>query len=331
MENVFNSSNKILFIRLSSLGDVLLTLPTLTKIRNKFPEKEIGFIVNKNFSDAVKYHPAVKNVYEYEKEEPEKILDDLPKNYYEFIVDLQNNHRSKQIINILNLPHVSYSKPNFKKFLLVHFKINLFSKINHVAQLYASTISSKLTVTPDDFNFYLPEGVATLKPVNNKICFCPGAKHFTKRYPVEYFIELAKLLENQGFDVHLLGGKDDANLCEKIASNSGAINKVTENDLFETARELSTCSVAVCNDTGLMHLATAVGAPVIAIFGSSVKEFGFTPFARKSLLLENNSLSCRPCSHIGRSKCLKKHFKCMLELKPEFVFNQIMNFVDKND
>jgi ADP-heptose:LPS heptosyltransferase len=83
------------------------------------------------------------------------------------------------------------------------------------------------------------------------------------------------------------------------------------------------CKAVICNDSGLMHTACAVGTPVLTFFGSTVKEFGFTPYRNKNLILENNSLSCRPCSHIGRDKCPKNHFKCMKELTPEIVFNKL--------
>ena len=72
-----------------------------------------------------------------------------------------------------------------------------------------------------------------------------------------------------------------------------------------------------------MHTACSVVVPVLTFFGSTVKEFGFAPYKNKNLILENNSLTCRPCSHIGRNKCPKKHFNCMIKLSPEFAFNKL--------
>jgi len=89
------------------------------------------------------------------------------------------------------------------------------------------------------------------------------------------------------------------------------------------------CKTIICNDTGLMHLALAADTPVIAIFGSTVKEFGFAPYKGKNLVLENNLLSCRPCSHIGLEECPKKHFKCMLEITPEQVYKRTLEFIDR--
>ena len=93
------------------------------------------------------------------------------------------------------------------------------------------------------------------------------------------------------------------------------------------ARDFKECAALVCNDSGLMHTAVAVDIPVIALFGSTVKEFGFYPYSNKSMVIENSELTCRPCSHIGKDKCPKKHFKCLLELSPELVFNKSLNFL----
>lgn len=327
MNSNFENAKNILIIRLSSLGDILLTVPVLNALKKKYPEKNFFFVANKNFFDAIKFNPALSGIFEYEKSNPAEAIEKLKSAEIDFIVDLQNNRRSKQIIGELKLPAVRYKKPNLKKFLLVNFKIDLFDEIKSVPQMYAESIGAELQPTFEDFEFYLPEGKTRWKADKRKICVCPGAQHFTKRYPAEYHVEFARKLIAEGFEVVLLGGKSDKEICAEIASKApGVKDKSNDNDLFALAREMETCAVAVCNDSGLMHLASSVGVPVIAVFGSSVRQFGFAPFSPKSLLLENNSLSCRPCSHIGRKNCPKKHFKCMLELKPDYLYNEFLKF-----
>jgi heptosyltransferase-2 len=87
------------------------------------------------------------------------------------------------------------------------------------------------------------------------------------------------------------------------------------------------CKVVYTNDSGLMHLAAALKVPVMAFFGSTVKEFGFSPYNAKSFVLEIEGLSCRPCTHIGRKSCPKKHFKCMQEISPATAFNCLRKLV----
>jgi heptosyltransferase-2 len=150
-------------------------------------------------------------------------------------------------------------------------------------------------------------------------------------WPKEYYIELGKKLIEDGFKIVLFGGKDDKEICDEISSNiSKCINLCNDNNILQTAADMKMCKTIICNDSGLMHAACAVKVPVIAIFGSTVKEFGFSPYRSKNLILENKSLTCRPCSHIGRSSCPKHHFKCMNEITPQLVYDSLTRFLDQS-
>ena len=121
-----------------------------------------------------------------------------------------------------------------------------------------------------------------------------------------------------GLRIALLGGRSDIEICARLSEKiKDSLNLCSNNELFQTAAAMRRCKAVVCNDSGLMHLACAVGVPVITIFGSSVREFGFAPYKCKNLILENKNLKCRPCSHIGRESCPKGHFKCMRDILPE--------------
>ena len=147
-------------------------------------------------------------------------------------------------------------------------------------------------------------------------------------WPKEYYIELGKRLTQSGVNIVLFVGKDDKEICKEISSSlSNCTNLCNDNDILQTAADMKLCKTIICNDSGLMHAACAVKVPVIAIFGSTVKEFGFIPYECKNLVLENKSLTCRPCSHIGRSSCPKLHFKCMKEITPQLVYNSLINFL----
>ena len=112
-------------------------------------------------------------------------------------------------------------------------------------------------------------------------------------------------------------------LNEKIVNLSGKLK------LLETAALISGASLVLANDSGIMHMATAVNTPVVAIYGSTVRELGFFPFRAESQVIENNKVKCRPCSHIGKKHCPKKHFKCMRDIQPEHVFKTISSYLEK--
>jgi ADP-heptose:LPS heptosyltransferase len=318
----------ILIIRLSSLGDVLLTTPVVRALKKKYEKAEIDFLVKPQYSDAVKYNAYLREVIEYSVSNPKETIKLLKQKKYDLVVDLQNNLRSGKIRKSLKIKSYVFHKPNFEKFMLVHFKKNYFGGVFPIPFRYAQSIKG-LTLDEEGLDLFLPHEIKPeLKEGKNYIGFCPGSKHFTKMYPAEYFIELGKMLRAEGFEIVIFGGKDDTDVCRKVSEGiPDSINLCNANELLKTAVNIKLCKAVICNDSGLMHTAAAVKIPVIAIFGSTVKEFGFVPFGVKNIILENNSLSCRPCSHIGRDKCPKKHFDCMRKLTPGWVFENTMNFL----
>jgi heptosyltransferase-2 len=212
--------------------------------------------------------------------------------------------------------------------LLVNFKINKLQNEPQIPVRYAQSIP-EFTLDNNGLDLFTDKSIdSRLSKKNNLVGFCPGARHFTKRWPKEYFIELGNKLTKAGYTILLLGGKIDKELCTEISKEiPSSINAANYDDILQIAADMKICKAVVCNDSGLMHTAAAAGTKVIAIFGSTVKEFGFTPYNCQDLILENNSLTCRPCSHVGRSSCPKKHFNCMHLTKPDFVFEKVISFI----
>lgn len=321
--------SKILIVRLSSLGDILLTTPFIRSLKNQYSNLTIDFLVKEQFEDAVKLNPylsktiSVKNNYDVFL-----LKQELKNNNYDLIIDLQNNFRSRKLTKGVASKIKRFKKPNLDKFLLVNFKINRLKDIIPIPVRYSQVITN-FELDNGGLELFIDE---TVKPTvdSNKqlIGFCPGSVHKTKMWPENYFIELGKSLSKDNYQIILLGGKNDKEVCSGISKSiPGSLNLSNDNKLFETAANMKNCSLVICNDSGLMHTALAVDVPVISIFGSTVKEFGFAPYGGKSLVLENNSLSCRPCSHIGRSECPQKHFECMLKITPEYVYKKTKEFL----
>ena len=288
-------------------------------------------LIREEYADVIKLNPYIDKKLLFKKDEKSIIalIEQLRNNNYELVIDLQNNLRSNKVVSSLNIKNVKFSKRSFDKFLLVNFKLNRLKEAPPITVRYAGTIQNlKLDEIGIDL-FTDKSANSELSGKNNLIGFCPGARHFTKRWPTEYFVELGNKLTQNGYRLVLFGGKIDKEICTELAAKiSGAINLSNDDNLLQTAADMKLCKAVVCNDSGLMHTASAVGTKVIAIFGSTVKEFGFTPFNCDHLILENNLLTCRPCSHIGRGDCPKKHFECMKSIIPEFVLEQLKSFLN---
>jgi len=315
---------KLLIIRLSSLGDILLTTPLIRSIKKQYPQISIDFILKEQYRDILKHNKFITNMLLYEKDE-----DKLSSNNYNLIIDLQNNFRSRKITRSLKSTAIKFNKYNFEKFLLVHFKINRLRSLPQIPVRYSNTISN-FNLDDGGLDLFLPENInSNLIDTKKYIGMAPGSKHFTKMWPIDYYVQLGEELKHNGYDIVLFGGKDDEQICKQIKDALPfAVNLCNDNDLIQTVTNMKRCLAVVCNDSGLMHAACAVKVPVLTFFGSTVQEFGFGPYKNNNLILENNSLTCRPCSHIGRNSCPKKHFRCMKDLSPQTAFNNLKKLLN---
>lgn len=324
----FSKLKKILIIRLSSIGDILLTTPLIRSIKKKNPAIQIDFVLKEEFFELMQNNPYLTNIYKYTKHsfEKQRLINALISNDYELVIDLQNNLRSREIIKPLQSHILRFKKNSFKKFLLVHFKMNKLKDTPQIPVRYAEAVEIELD--NEGLDFFTDNSPDARFDDNEKyIGLCPGAKHFTKCWPIEYFIELGRKLETAGYKIVLFGGLSEAEITGEIGNNlSSAINLCCDS-ILQAGANMKMCKAIYTNDSGAMHLASAVKVPVIAFFGSTVKEFGFFPYKAKSVELEIKNLSCRPCTHIGRKSCPKIHFKCMKEIKPELAFNSLHNLL----
>jgi len=287
-------------------------------------------LIREEYADVIKLNPYINKKFLFKKDDKSNSIlkEQLRNNNYELVIDLQNNLRSNKIVSSLKINSVNFDKRSFDKFLLVNFKINKLREAPPIPVRYSNTIQN-LKLDEKGLDLFTDKSAnLELNGKNNLIGFCPGARHFTKRWPKEYYFELGNRLTQDGYTIVLFGGKIDKEICAELVNRiSGAINLSNNDELLQTAADMKLCKAVICNDSGLMHTASATGTKVIALFGSTVKEFGFAPYNCSNLILENNSLTCRPCSHIGRSDCPKKHFDCMKSIKPEFVFEKLISFL----
>ena len=155
---------------------------------------------------------------------------------------------------------------------------------------------------------------------DNFIVIAPGSIWPTKRWiGFESLIDLVKTETDS--DVVLLGSTDDYNLCEGINKSGSAVNLAGKTDLLQSSAIIQMARLAITNDSAPAHIAAAVGTPIIAIFGPTIPQFGFTPYSEQSAIVENKGLYCRPCSSHGPKQCPEKHFRCMKDITPAQVWN----------
>lgn len=318
---------KILIIRFSSIGDIVLTTPVIRCIKEQKPEIEIHFLTKKSFKGILEYNPYLSKIHTIEKDINE-IARELKEENFDYVIDLHNNLRSLQTKKIIGKPSSSFKKLNFKKWMLVNFKINNMPAM-HVVDRYLETAAA-LGIKNDlkGLDYFIPEkDEVTIQSLpsthqNGYIGFVIGAKHFTKQLPTEKIIAICKKLNRP---IILLGGKEDKERAIAIEKAVGATvyNACGNFNLNQSASIIKLAKKIISHDTGLMHIAAAFQKEIISVWGNTVPAFGFTPYLpdSKSKIVEVKNLACRPCSKIGYDKCPKGHFKCMMEIDENAFLN----------
>lgn len=312
------SIKKILVIRLSSLGDIILSFPLLKKLKQKFPESEIHYLTRKKYQEVLSLDNNTDKIIVFD-DSVTAARKYIKEQNYDLIVDIHKNPKSILISAGNAKEVVRYKKENIKKYLLVKFKINLFVKVIPVWKKYI--LSVKKYLAENDFKFSISElKYDKTKIIEDRyIVIAPATRHFTKTYPVDKFIEWINIFnKNNDFKVILAGddSENDKKICSNIEANcKNIINMCGLLNIEQLAGVLYNSEFIICNDSAILHLSEAIGKRTFAIFGSTVKEFGFFPQLPESEVLEIKGLKCRPCTHIGRDKCPLGHFRCMREIE----------------
>ena len=324
---------KILVIRFSSIGDIVLTTPVIRCLKNQISDAEIHVLTKKKFSGLYKTNPYINKVYEYD-DSLKKNIEELKLENYDYIVDLQKNKRSLRVTRALHRPHSSFPKLNFKKFLLTTFKINLMPDI-HIVDRYFKAVE-KLGVKNDyqGLDFFISEkNNYTLSELpedfqNGYHAFVIGGTYKTKILPAVKVIEVIKKLNEP---VILLGGPDDVERANEIISAVScqllAISLVGKINLEQSASIVKNAKSVLTNDTGLMHIAAAFHKNVVSVWGNTVPELGMYPYLPKEKekchIVECKDVKCRPCSKLGFKECPRRHFKCMMEIDCDAIVERL--------
>jgi lipopolysaccharide heptosyltransferase II len=331
--------HKTLVIRLSSVGDIVLTSLAVRALRNRFPDSQIDFLVKEEYADLVRYNPAISRVLTFPRGggfgELRGLRRSIRAEGYGLIADLHDSLRSRFLS--IGARHVArVNKRKLARFLLVNFHADLYAQMGgspSVAERYCEALRP-FDVADDGkgLDLFVPPEVS--QAANDRleasgidmslplIALCPGARHGNKMWPPERFADAgARIAAQHRGAVLLLGGPDDAACCRTIeqmihaASPAlGSVSLAGTISLLETAAIMDRCAIVVTNDTGLMHIAAARKRKVVAVFGPTVRQFGFFPFGAQSTVVEHPALDCRPCTAIGLPSCPRGHFKCMREI-----------------
>ena len=310
---------KVLIIQTAFLGDVILATPIIANLKLKFPEAEIDFLVKKGNEELLNNHPDLREVFTFDKKKKRseilRLIQLFRKNQYDLVINL-HRFASSGLLTVLSgaKRKIGFQKNPFS-FLYSKAYPHQMDQGLHEVDRNLNLISDLLIPTVRRPALYPKD--ADLKSVEEfqkqaYYCLAPASVWFTKQAPEAVWVQLMKQLNESGASIYLIGGPDDKNLLDKIIETSTvkAVNLAGKLSIMQSAALMKGATRAFVNDSGPLHIASAMNTPVTAFFCSTVSDFGFGPLSDDAKILEVKDLACRPCGLHGHQECPKGHFKC---------------------
>ena len=311
---------KILIIRFSSIGDIVLTFPILRCLKEQVSNAEIHYATKIQFKELLTGTDSIDRIHTLSDSMAE-LIKELQKEKFDVIIDLHNNLRSRQISFPLGIKTMRFPKLNLQKWLLVNFKVNKMPAL-HVVDRYFQTVNSlevKNDMKNNSFIISLENEVDLKKQfsINPKtfISVVIGAQFATKRIPKDKLIEL---LSHVNFPIILIGGESDKTMANELGTalaGKEIHSACGDFNILQSASIVKQSKAVLTSDTGMMHIASCFSLPIFTIWGNTTPALGMAAYNPENSFeihnFEVKDLSCRPCSKIGFQKCPKGHFECM--------------------
>jgi ADP-heptose:LPS heptosyltransferase len=312
---------KVLIIRFSSIGDIVLTTPVIRCLKQQLRDVEIHYVTKAVFSSTLIHNPYIAKIHTFQKDVSE-IYKELKAENFDYVIDLHKNLRSTRLKQYLKAKSNSFNKLNVQKFLAVRLKMIKALPPTHIVDRYMETVSP-LGVTSDgkgldyflSINDYVDVKSLYLKnAITDYTVLVAGGSYFTKQIPLNKLVEICSRVKTP---VIILGGTADRVIGDELKKQfPHLINLCGALSLNQSASVIRQCSLVITSDTGLMHIAAAFNKKVISVWGNTIPEFGMAPYMPNpaNQIMEVKGLSCRPCSKLGYNKCPRGHFKCMNDI-----------------
>lgn len=327
---------KVLIVRFSSIGDVVLTTPVIRAIKKQRSDCEIHYLTKQAFFSLLEHNPHISKLHGFRKSVKE-ILPELRKEKFDRIIDLHNNLRSVMLSVYLGVRSERFRKLNVLKWILVHLKWKVMPDIHVVDRYFGAVASLGINKDEKGCELFLSENdhvnmsqTFELDPFHY-MSVALGAQFATKRMPLDL---LVRVLSKVDFPIVLCGGENDIKLAETVLESlpeKRIINACGKFTILQSASIVSQSAAILTNDTGLMHIASCFNVPVISVWGNTVPELGMYPYfpgdKSRFSMHQVEGLKCRPCSKIGFQSCPKGHFECMNRQNADEIAARTRSFI----
>ena len=310
----------ILVIQTAFIGDAILASSLLEKLHKHFPEASLSILVRKGNEAIYEDHPFLNETLVWNKKEQKfknlfALLSTIRKNKYDAVINCHRYGSSGFLTAFSGAGHTAGYKENPFSFMFNFTQRHVIGDGRHEIERYNELIedfTDKLIFRPKLYPSVKDEEKIKRFKGRKYVCMAPASVWFTKQLPVEKWIELCNKTD-QETTIYLLGAKSDFDLCNTI-KNKAAHSKIKilagELSLLQSCALMKDAAMNYVNDSGPLHLASSVNAPVTAFFCSTIPEFGFGPLSDIKSVIEVKELKCKPCGLHGYKACPEGHFKC---------------------
>lgn len=325
---------KILIIRMSSIGDIVLATSFLKSVKHRYPDGEIHFLIKKEFSELVKNHPSIDKLISFDKKLGLKELFRMGKflrnNNYDIIFDIHSVFRTK-ILSLFLRKNLfkQIRKPRLRRFLLFYGYQNFFEKSFSHIKMYHTLLNEDKTFPPTNLFIEEKEKNETKKFLvknnigDSYIAVVPGAAWSQKQWSIDNYNNLmTRLIDSFNSKIVILGAANDI-ICDQIIKDERIVNLKDKTSLRMAMGIVKYAQHTLGSDTGLLHISEAMGTPVTMILGPTSRETGARVTLSNSKVIENKDLWCRPCSQNGSRPCYRKEQYCMSKINSEKVFDNV--------
>ncbi len=340
----------ILVVRFSSIGDIILTTPVIRAMRKTWPGARISFLVKERFAPLVRDNPHLDEIICLSEgggvSELKALARSLRQRELTLLADLHNSLRSRIFRALVPAGDtLVYTKQAVKRSLLIYGRMDFYGqRILPVPERYALPFAGLgVRLDGEACELYPGERDRSLAleklhsggPAGNRLlAVAPGSAWPTKRWPPARFAAAAsELADRHGLKVVLLGDRADLEACRQVEQAlDGRVERVNlagNLPIMASAAAVAESRMLLTNDTGLMHIATAVKTPVTAVFGPTTGHLGYFPYKAKKARVVETRLRCRPCTHNGRKRCPLLHFRCMRDVHIEEVVAAAEELLEK--
>lgn len=327
--------NRLLIIRFSSLGDIILTEPIVCALRTAYPDGELHFLTKQRFHGVPILMRGIASVHKYDPEWRGQLLAELKRLKFDAVIDLHNNVRSRLVCETLGLKSHRANKQWLRRMAAVKFK-KLLSQPQHAVERFAAALkplgiglvsrSPSLFVPPMAEEWWSQE--RSKYPVGaDYYVIAAGAAHATKMAPVELWQRLHAKLSERGFaGCIIVGSESEREVLERVSASTGGTPVITERSIVNAAAIVKSAQFVLSNDSGLAHLAAGLGVPVLALFGPTHPILGFSPLGdyANSYTVDER---CSPCSLHGSRECYREERFCFSRMDADTIVAKVEELI----